>query len=152
MTQSRRERHGQTVRREANAASRQHAGVHPYTRELLELRELLDELPEAVELVEADLEADAGMLLSEMTVNELLRVGMLMQLNDLTYERLAYRLADSEGCRMFFRLGPVPKPEALRKNLNLVRLETWKKLEELVIRAGQVRGMSFRGAKYRRWK
>ena len=125
--------------------------LHEYDREMLELEWLVEEAADVRALVEDQLQgAPVG-----IQFEELLRAGILMQLNALSYERLAFRLADSHSCRKFLGIGPsqqAPRLEVLRRELGRVAPTTWKQVEDALIEAGRDRGLNFRGQKYRRWK
>jgi len=118
---------------------------------------LLDRLPEAVALVHEDLSVRGGRRVDPtkgrdgMAAEQLLRVAILKQHIGLSYERLAFALADSSTYRSFCRLGYEQKPptrSALQKNIKRVSASTWERINQMVVRQAQALGVE-KGTKVR---
>lgn len=106
---------------------------------------VLDALPEAAELVGADLarrgdkQIDISKGREGMTAEQVLRAFVVKQMNGYSYEELAFHLADSNTYRSFCRFGIADKPPTksrLQKNIKRVRAETWAAINlKLVLHA-----------------
>ena len=83
--------------------------AHVHAQELMPISALVDRLPEAVALVHEDLSLRFGRRIDPtkgrdgMAAEQLLRVAILKQQTGLSYERLAFALADSSTYRSFCR-------------------------------------------------
>lgn len=131
--------------------------AHVHAAELAAVGLLLDRLPEAVALVHEDLSVRHGRRVDPtkgrdgMAAEQLLRVAVLKQHTGLSYERLAFALADSSTYRSFCRLGYEQKPptkSALQKNVKRVTVATWEKINQMVVRQARDLGVE-KGAKVR---
>jgi IS5 family transposase len=131
--------------------------AHVYARELVAIAALLDQLPEAVALVHEDLSVRSGRRVDPtrgrdgMAAEQVLRVAILKQYTGLSYERLAFALADSSTYRTFCRLGYEQKPptrSALQKNIKRVSATTWEEINQMVVRQAQALGVE-KGTKVR---
>jgi transposase, IS5 family len=131
--------------------------AHVHAAELAAVAALLDRLPEAVALVHADLSVRDGRHVDPskgrdgMAAEQVLRVAILKQHIGLSYERLAFALADSSTYRTFCRLGYEQKPptkSALQKNVKRITTATWEKINELVVRRARDLGVE-KGTKVR---
>jgi transposase, IS5 family len=119
--------------------------VHVHATELRKMSAVLDALPEAAELVGADLARrgdkpiDTSKGREGMTAEQVLRAFVIKQMNGYSYEDLAFHLADSSTYRSFCRFGIVEKPPTksrLQKNIKRVQAETWAAINsKLVLRA-----------------
>jgi IS5 family transposase len=114
---------------------------HDHARELAVISTVLDQLPEAVQLIYEDLcrgrkrRIDPSKGRGGMAAEQILRVVMLKQLTGLCYEDLAFHLADSNTYRAFCRFGfdrKVPDEATLQRNVKGVRAETWQAIHRLV--------------------
>jgi transposase, IS5 family len=79
-----------------------------------------------------------------MAAEQVLRVAILKQHTGLSYDRLAFALADSSTYRGFCRLGYEQKPptrSALQKNIKRVSATTWEKINQMVVRQAQALGV-----------
>lgn len=116
---------------------------HPHARELQKISERLEQTPEAVALVYADLvrgvkNPKVGRM--GMTAEQVLRCVLAKQMNSWSYRELSFHLADSLSYRAFCRFGvadDVPKKSTLKRNLKRVRAETWEAINHLLL--GQAR-------------
>lgn len=131
--------------------------AHVHAQELAAMAALLDRLLEAVALVHEDLSVRGGRRVDPtkgrdgMAAEQVLRVAVLKQHTGLSYERLAFALADSSTYRGFCRLGYEQKPptrSALQKNIKRVSATTWEKINQIVVRQAQALGVE-KGTKVR---
>jgi IS5 family transposase len=116
--------------------------AHAHAQELVAMGALLDRLPAAVVLVHADLSVRNGRRVDPakgrdgMAAEQVLRVALLKQQTGLSYERLAFALADSSTYRSFCRLGyeqKTPTKSALQKNVKRVSVSTWEQINRMVV-------------------
>jgi len=123
---------------------------HPRAHELAKMSSILDELPEAVVLVHADLihragkEVDASKGRKGMSADQVLRVMIVKQMNGYSYEELAFHLADSATYRSFCRIGVEQtriEVSALKKNLKCVTAETWEAVNRKLVLHAAVNGV-----------
>jgi IS5 family transposase len=131
--------------------------AHTHAQEVVAIGALLDQLPEAVALVHEDLSVRGGRRVDPtkgrdgMAAEQVLRVAILKQQTGLSYERLAFALADSSTYRGFCRVGYEQKPptkSALQKNIKRVSVATWEKINQMVVRQAQALGVE-KGTKVR---
>jgi IS5 family transposase len=131
--------------------------AHAHAQELVAVGALLDRLPEAVALVHEDLSVRGGRRVDPtkgrdgMAAEQVLRVALLKQHTGLSYERLAFALADSNTYRGFCRLGYEQKPatkSALQKNIKRISVATWEKINQMVVRQARDLGVE-KGKKVR---
>jgi IS5 family transposase len=123
--------------------------VHVHAAELRKMSAVLDAIPEAAELVGADLARRGDKLIDMskgregMTAEQVLRAFVVKQMNGYSYEELAFHLADSCTYRSFCRFGIAEKPPTksrLQKNIKRVRAETWAAINrKLVLHAAAKR-------------
>ena len=119
---------------------------HNHARELGAVSMLLDQLPEAVQRVYEDLAWRNGKRVDPtqgrhgMAAEQVLRAGVLKQLNGFSYEELAFHLADSSRYQTFCRLGynqkPLTKP-TLQRNIKRVKPETWEAINQMLVHKAQ---------------
>jgi transposase, IS5 family len=130
---------------------------HVHAQELMAVGVLLDRLPAAVALVHDDLSIRHGRRVDPakgrdgMAAEQVLRVAILKQRTGLSYERLAFALADSNTYRRFCRLGYEQKPptkSALQKNVKRVSVATWEKINQMVVHQARDLGVE-KGTKVR---
>jgi len=115
---------------------------HDHARELGAVSALLDQLPEAVQLVHEDLcwrgkkRVDPTQGRNGLAAEQVLRVVVLKQMSRFSYEQLAFHLADSATYRTFCRLGfdrRPPKKATLQKNVKRVKPETWETINRMLV-------------------
>lgn len=108
---------------------------HAHAGELAMMSALIDECPKVAELIYADLvrgldDPETGRK-GLLTGEQVFRVIIIKQMNDYSYEELAFHLADSRCYRAFCRIGYVeesPSGTSLQRDIKKVRPET---LEEI---------------------
>jgi len=130
---------------------------HVHASELATMGALLDLLPEGVALVHEDLcwrgkrRIDPRKGRHGMAAEQVLRAGVLKQHTGLSYEALAFALADSNTYRSFCRIGfdqaPLTK-STLQKNIKRVKPETWLAVHRMVVRQAKELGLE-KGEKVR---
>lgn len=116
-------------------------GKHPGARELEQIACILDASPEILEQAYADLvknrRTDTGR--DGMTAEQVLRCALLKQFRELTYDDLAYYLADSHSFRTFARL-PVGKylaKSTLQENIKSLSEEAWMAIHMFILAYAQ---------------
>lgn len=113
--------------------------AHAHARELAQMSAILDEQPDAAALVHADLTRfgrSASRGRKGMSAEQVLRALLIKQMNDFSYEELAFHLADSGCYRRFCRIGigdKSPDATTLQKNIKRVRPETVEAINRMVI-------------------
>lgn len=117
--------------------------VHAHARELEQMSEVLDAMPEVVRWVRDDLirrpakRIDPNKGREGLTAEQVLRALIVKQMNGFSYEELAFHLADSSSYRAFCRLGidqKPPKKSTLQKNIKRVRAQTWEWINQELLR------------------
>ena len=102
---------------------------HEIGRELKAMSQWLDEHPELVELVAADLHRQGVKQTGRQGLpsESVLRCGLLKQHRQLSYEEVAFHLEDSASFRAFARLpwSWTPKKSVLHNTISAIRAETW---------------------------
>ena len=123
---------------------------HDHARELGAVSAVLEQLPEAVKMVYVDLSwrgkkrVDPSKGRHGMAAEQVLRVAVLKQMKDCSYEMLAFHLADSATCRKFCHIGLNSKPPqkaTLQKNVKRVKPETWEAINRMVVRKAEELGV-----------
>lgn len=125
-----------------------------YHRELQELRELLEDLPEALALLRSDL-GEAGGLLDEDELHRVYRAGVFRQLNGLSGAQFRGVLPDSFACKRFVGFRPYDtevEMKAVFETLEKTSSAVWEEIEQWILKSAPGRGMKMRGENYRRWK
>jgi transposase, IS5 family len=112
--------------------------AHVHARELEKMSEVLDRLPEVLELVHADLvdQVDPNRGREGMTAEQVLRACVVKQMGGFSYEELAFHLADSITYRAFCRIGIADEPPSrsrLQKNIKRVSAKTWEAVNRKVV-------------------
>jgi IS5 family transposase len=111
---------------------------------------VLDGLREAARLVHGDLvgrgrhRIDPNTGRDGMTAEQVLRAFVVKQMNDFSYEELAFHLADSNTYRAFCRLGmdqTPPKKTTLQRNIKRVRAETWERINRQLVLYAAAKGV-----------
>lgn len=116
---------------------------HLWARELEMMSRVLDEMPDAVQLVFGDLcnaggDPDTGR--EAMTAEQVLRSMLIKQRHGLSYQELAFQVADSNGIRAFCRIplsASPPKKSTLQRNIKRVKASTWEKINRRLVAFAQ---------------
>ena len=109
---------------------------HEFGKQLKTLSSLLDDYPEILTLIEKDL-IDSSLRpvgRSGLTVENVFRCLLLKQQLGVSYERLAFHLADSMSYRTFVRLPAnlMPKKSSLQSTIRSIKPETLAQVHELL--------------------
>jgi transposase, IS5 family len=112
---------------------------HPHAKELQRISALLEQLPEASELVLKDLLAsginpDKGR--EGMSAEQVLRALLLKQMHGYSYEQLEFHLADSVTFRAFCGIGiadSAPSLSTLQRNIKVLSEETMVGSHRLIL-------------------
>jgi IS5 family transposase len=120
---------------------------HEHARELEEIKRLLDAHPEAYEMVHADLVAggidpDCGR--EGMTAEQVLGAAVIKQLENYSYEDLAFHLVDSSSYRALcgFGLGDtVPSANTLQRTVKRIGAETLEAINRLLLKDAAKEGI-----------
>ncbi len=119
---------------------------HRHAKELAAMSDVLDGSPNLPGLVACDLLGDASPRLGSpgMTGDQVLRAAVLKQLNQFSYEALAFHLADSSCYRAFCGYGfseVAPKRATLAENIAKVSASTWAAINKVLVKDGLEAGV-----------
>jgi len=109
---------------------------HKHAQEVQEISKILDENSKLNERVWQDLsEADSTKGAPGMSGEQVLRCGVIKQMHQFSYDRLAFHLADSVSLRAFCRLplGWTPARSTLAENLSRIRHSTWRAINAALL-------------------
>lgn len=113
---------------------------NPLALELKSIDQLLDEMPEALEWVHADLNRcpDPKGRKAEASAEQILRSAILMQLRDLHYRQLAQEIDSNALYRKFTRFYGKKIPHFTRLNESIKRIspETMRRINEALLQLG----------------
>jgi IS5 family transposase len=125
--------------------------AHVHARELAQMSVVIDELAGALELVHADLvwrphgkTVSASRGREGMTADQVLRAMVVKQMNQFSYDELAFHLSDSNTYRSFCRIGFADKPPTksrLQKNIKRVRAATWETINRKLVLLASAKGL-----------
>lgn len=117
--------------------------THVHARELHNMSVVLDELPEAIELVHKDLirregkeDVDVTKGRNGMTAEQVLRALIVKQTTQCSYDQLSFHLADSNTYRRFCRIGidqDAPQKSTLQKNIKKIQPKTWETINRMLV-------------------
>ncbi len=113
--------------------------AHQHVLELQEMSRILDEHPQAAELVLADLIAggiDPDKGREGLSGEQVLRATIVKQGNGYSYEELAFHLADSMTYQAFCRIGigaSSPTASTLQDNIKKVHPETLETINRMLV-------------------
>ena len=120
---------------------------HPQARHLEHITEVLDALPEAAELVLKDLVragVDPNKGRQGMSAEQVLRVLIIRQMQDFSYEELEFHLADSATFRAFCGLGIAdagPSKSTLQRNIKAISEQTLEEIHRMIVGYAQREGI-----------
>jgi IS5 family transposase len=112
---------------------------HPHAKELLRISAILEQLPEASELVLKDLLASGinpNRGREGMSAEQVLRVLLLKQMHGYSYEQLEFHLADSVAFRAFCGIGiadSAPSLSTLQRNIKVLSEETMANCHRMIL-------------------
>lgn len=121
--------------------------AHLHSHELREMSRVIDENPEILKLVLADLVSDGAdprRGREGMSAETVLRALIVKQMNSFSYEQLAFHLGDSNSYRTFCRLGladSIPRSSTLQRNIKKVRPETLVEINRVLVRHANAAGI-----------
>ena len=125
---------------------------HELGRELKLMSDWLDEHPEVLEGVAADLGRDRVKPTGRrgLSVETVLRCALLKQRRQLSYEELAFCLEDSRSFQAFARLEPAcrPRKSVLQACIGRIRAESWERINRTLLVSAQAEKVE-RGRKVR---
>jgi len=109
---------------------------HEFAEQLLNLSNILDQWPDILILIEQDLICTATKAVGRkgLTVENVLRCLVLKQMLQISYQQLAFHLADSMTYRAFTRLASEfnPKKSALQNTIRKITPNTLEKIHLLI--------------------
>lgn len=116
---------------------------HPLGEELESISNWLDEHPELLDAVAADLGAQDAVGRTGLSCETVLRCAVLKHLRGETWRGLAFALTDSLSARRFARLEPLPPPKksALQSGVCAVSAETWERVNRCLLDAARAAGV-----------
>jgi IS5 family transposase len=112
---------------------------HERARELEMMSRVLDQLPAALDLVHRDLlrgSGDPGTGRDAMTAEQVLRALVVKQRFDLSYDELAFQIADSNSVRAFCRIPIAESPPCrsrLQSHIKKVSARTLEKVNAMLV-------------------
>jgi IS5 family transposase len=128
---------------------------HEHAKELHQIRALISEHPEILDLVHGDLvrgldDPEAGRE-GMMTAEQVFKVLLIKQMNGFSYEVLRFHLSDSRTYRSFcgFGIGDViPSESTLQRDIKKVLPETLEEINRIILGAAAEKGIE-KGRKVR---
>lgn len=108
---------------------------HQLAEELRVISEILDQNPKISDLVLQDVSDNSQMGASGLSGEQIVRAAVLKQMHQLSYEKLAFHLADSQSFRKFCRLpwGYTPSKSTLQDNISAIQASSWEKINQILI-------------------
>ena len=116
---------------------------HPHATELEGISQILDANPIIYEWVLQDLTRNVihtGAGAEGMSAEQVVRAAIIKQMEDYSYEALAFHLLDSVCYRRFCRIGVADKgfqKSALCNNIKSISSETWEAINRVLVAHGQ---------------
>ena len=116
---------------------------HPHAEELHRISDILDENPIINEWVLQDLTRDKNLVdtgAQGMTAEQVIRAAIIKQMEEYSYEELAFHLVDSVSYRCFCRIGFADKgfqKSALCSNIKAILPETFESINHLLVAYGK---------------
>ena len=111
---------------------------HPHARELQRISAVLEQVPAAdlvlKDLIGAGIDGDRGR--QGLSAEQVLRVLLLKQMHDLSYEELEFHLADSVTYRAFCGFGMAdraPSKTTLQRNIKAVSEQTLEAIHRMIV-------------------
>jgi len=118
----------------------------PHARELEVISTLLDEHPDLSEMVARDVGSGKSqrVVTQGMTGEQVLRALIIKQMNEFSYEDLAFHIADSSTYRTFCGIGLTDQPpsrSALAQNIKRIKPDTLEKVNRRLLSIAKERGV-----------
>lgn len=116
---------------------------HPHAEELQRISQILDDNPIINEWVLQDLIRDKDLTdtgAEGMTAEQVLRAAIIKQMEEFSYEELAFHLLDSICYRSFCRIGIADKgyqKSALCSNIKSISPDTWESINRILVAYGK---------------
>lgn len=114
---------------------------HAIGKELAAISAWLDGAPALLDLVRADLspKGHATVGRQALSVESVLRCGILKQYRQVSYRELEFLLKDSRSFAHFVRLDPltVPRFSTLQSAISRIRAETWEALNRALLKSAR---------------
>ena len=121
---------------------------HSHASELDEISNILDDNPEIYRLVYKDL--TAGLKNPQtgregMTAEQVVRSLIIYQMNDYSYQELAFHIVDSSCYRAFCRIGFDERPtkDTLQQNIKKITASTLEAGNRIIIKEAKRRGVEY---------
>jgi IS5 family transposase len=120
---------------------------HPHGKELEEISRILDSKPSIIDLAYQDLtKGGKGNAVGAkgMTAEQVVRAAIVKQMNEFSYEELAFHILDSSCYRWFCRIGVAEKgfkSSALCLNIKSLSPETWQNIHRLIVDYAKEQGV-----------
>lgn len=112
---------------------------HPHGKELEEISRILDSQPTIVDIAYQELTKGGNgnaVGAKGMTAEQVVRAAIVKQMNEFSYEELAFHIVDSRCYRWFCRIGVADKgfkSSALCLNIKSLSPDTWQSINALTI-------------------
>jgi len=120
---------------------------HAHVAELEGMSKILDEIPDAIGLVQADLLSggvDATRGREGMSPDQVLRATIVKQMNGFSYDELAFHLGDSSAygafCRIHISEMP-PSKSTLQRNIKLLKPKTLEAINRMLVLYARAKGI-----------
>lgn len=114
-------------------------------QELEQMSQVLDANPGISEWVYQDVvgEKDASVGREGLSADQVLRLGLIKQLRNFSYEELPFQIADSTSVQRFVRIGigDIPSDTTIWENVTKVRAETWQRIMRRIAEVGMELGV-----------
>lgn len=122
---------------------------HEHARELEAIDQILCENPTIAERIWKDLQRgrQRGLGRPGLSAEQVFRAVVIKQMNDFSYDELAFHLADSRSYLRFCGFThplQVPKKSALAESIKRIRAETLQEINVILIRYAEVKGVEDR--------
>lgn len=125
---------------------------HQLAEELKLISRILDENPKILHPIVEDLsdKVDAQVGAPGLTAEQVLRCGFIKQMNQFSYEKLAFHLIDSQSFQAFSRLPYAYRPSksTLQENISKIKSSSWKALNDRLVLWAKHKGLE-KGEKIR---
>ena len=119
---------------------------HPFSQELAVMATILNANPVIAELAWQDLVggSDPKTGAPGIAAMAVIKAAVLQKILGVSYERLAFHLADSTSCRRFLGLGSfdaAPSASALQDNVSRLSPRTWESINRALVKWAQKAGI-----------